>query len=380
MFTRKLDLKSKLAEKSYFLFGARQTGKTTYLKTHFPDAKYINLNQGDVHREYIHNPERLRLSLKPQEKIIVIDEIQRLPTLLNEVQVILDEDKSRRFILTGSSARSLRKKGVNLLGGRARTALMFPLIFPEAGAEYINQRLHWGSLPHILTSSSPYDDLKSYIGTYLQEEIRAEGLVRSGESFSRVLDVAGLCDGNQLNYNEIANDTQVPPRTVREYFQLLEDTLIAHTLPAYAKLKKRKPVSKPKFYLFDHGVARFLKGIVATEPALESLGSSLEHLIFLEISAYLSYSFKDRKLSFFRTQNKEEVDFIIGDEVAVEVKAKERVASRDFKNLQIALEEIPTLKRRILVCNEKKWLKLDSGIEIFPVAEFLSELWAGSFI
>jgi predicted AAA+ superfamily ATPase len=310
---------------------------------------------------------------------LVVDEVQKLPALLDEVQLLIDRNKQLRVILTGSSARKLKRGAANLLGGRAWVCRLHPLVAAEIDNSRLLDRLNRGSLPAIVDSERHREDLKAYVGTYLQEEIRAEGLTRSIENFSRFLEVAGLTNGEQINFSSVAADAGVPPRTVREHYQILEDTLVGHQLPAYQKTLKRKPVATAKFYFFDVGVANTLKHTPVIEERSEAYGRALEHLIYLELRAYLDYRRLEHPLSYWRSRSQYEVDFVIGDDVAVEVKSKSRVSPRDYKSLSALAEEVP-LKRRIVVCGEKLLRRADDGTEIMPTAHFFEQLWSGALV
>lgn len=377
-YKRKLNLNNILEQKSLFLIGPRQTGKTTFLTQNYPNAKIYSLLEADVFRDLSANPELLRQRLTPADKLIIIDEVQKLPGLLDEVQRILDLNRQIRFILTGSSARKLRSKGTNLLAGRAWTCHMHPLVSVEVGPERLLDQINLGGLPAILDSPLPQEDLKAYAGTYLQEEIRAEGLTRSIENFSRFLNVAGLCNGQIVNFTKVGNDAQVPARTVREYFQVLEDTLILHQLQPYQKTVKRKPVSTSKYYFFDVGVANHLMHRHEILPGSPEFGPTLEHLIFLEIKTCFDYLRTDAPITFWRSQTKLEVDFVLGDTVGIEVKGSAHVAESELKGLRSLAEELP-LKRKIVVCREKNPRMTEDKIEIMPVEMFLQELWSGGF-
>lgn len=379
MYNRIIDFNALLEHRSIFLFGPRQTGKSTLLKQRFPAAKYYNLLQADTFRELSAAPENIRQKLSNQDKLVIIDEIQKLPSLLDEVHALIESHKQLRFILTGSSARKLRRGGANLLGGRALTCHLHPLVSPEVNFEKLTERLNNGSLPAVMDSPVAAEDLNSYVGNYLREEIQAEGLVRSIENFSRFLSVAGLCNGEQLNFESVAQDAQVPARTVREYYQILEDTLIGYQLTPYQKTKKRKPVATSKFYLFDVGVANTLLGRSNITPRSEAYGRCIEHFIFLELRAYLDYHRLQIPLTYWRTQSKLEVDFVLGDEIGLEVKASGFVSERETTALNALAEEVK-LKRRIIVCSEKEPKVLDNGTEVLPVEEFLKALWNGDII
>lgn len=375
MYERMLDLSPLLHHRSIFLFGARQTGKSTLLHHLFPEAVFFDLLEADTFRELSARPEYMRQTVPPGTKLVVIDEVQKLPGILDEVHLMIERDKELRFVLTGSSARRLKRGGANLLAGRAWVVHLHPLVAAEIGSGRLLERLNRGSLPAVLDSELPHEDLKAYVGTYLQEEIRAEGLTRAVENFSRFLEVAGACNGEQVNFTAVGSDSGVPPRTVREYFQILEDTLIAYQLPAYRKTVKRKPVATAKFYFFDVGVANTLLKRSEIVPGSETFGRALEHLIFLELRARLDYTRSDLVLTYWRSRSRIEVDFVIGDSIAIEVKGKPRVTHRDLNGLR-ALDEELQLERSIVVCTEPR-RRTDDGIEILPVEQFLEDLWAG---
>jgi uncharacterized protein len=373
VYHRVIDLEEVLRHRSLFLFGARQTGKSTLVHRRYPNAVFFDLLEADTFRELSARPEYMRQTLPPGTRLVVIDEVQKLPSLLDEVHLLIERDKDLRFVLTGSSARKLKRGGANLLAGRAWMARLHPLVSAEVGAGRLLERLERGSLPAVLDSERPREDLKAYVGTYLQEEIRAEGLTRSIEAFSRFLTVAATCNGEQLNYTAVGSDTGVPPRTVREYFQILEDTLLGYQLPAYRKTVKRKPVATSKFFFFDVGVANTLLKRSEVVPGSETFGRALEHLVFLEIRAKLDYSRSDLPLTYWRSSSGTEVDFLVGDSVAIEVKAKPRVTRRDTAGLRALAEEL-SLERRIVVCTEPR-LRVDEGVEFIPAEQFLDDLW-----
>lgn len=379
MFSRILDLQALLAHSSLFLFGPRQTGKSTLLRMLFPQARYFDLLEADTFRELSAASELIRQRLKPEDALVIIDEIQKLPALLDEVHLLIERNKSLRFILTGSSARKLKRGGANLLAGRALTFRLHPLVSPEVNFAQLDERLNRGSLPAILTSPIPHEMLRAYVGTYLQEEVLAEGLVRNIGSFSRFLTTAGLTNGEQVNFTAVGSDTGVPPRTIREYYQILEDTLVGYVVPTFQQTNKRKPVTTPKFYLFDVGVANVLAKRGAIEVGSELFGRALEHLVFLELRAYLDYQRLDLPLTYWRCQSKFEVDFIIGDDIAVEVKGKSFVSARDLKGLRALSEEV-TLRRKIVVCTEREPRRLDDGTEVLPVEMFLRQLWGREIV
>jgi len=379
MYPRVLALKELVKHRSLFLLGPRQSGKSTLLRHTFPDARYVDLLEANTFRELSAYPESLRQSLTPADKLVVIDEVQKLPSLLDEAQALIDRDKTLRFILTGSSARKLKRGQANLLAGRAWFARLHPLVSCEVSFEQLNRRLNYGSLPAVFDSPHPGEDLKAYVGGYLQEEIRAEGLVRSIESFSRFLEVAALTNTHLLNYTSVSNDTGIPARTVREHYQMLEDTLIGFQLAPYRRTLKRKPVGAAKFYFFDVGVANALMKRGEIRPGSELYGSALEHQIFLELRAYLDYRRLDRDLTFWRTHAGHEVDFVVGGEIGIEVKASRRVSPGDLKGLR-ALSEETKLKMQIVVSMEGRERVTDDGVVVLPADVFFERLWSDGVI
>lgn len=379
MYPRAVAIPELVRSKSLFLLGPRQTGKSTLLRTAFPEARFVDLLEAGTFRELSARPETLRESLSPRETLVVIDEIQKLPSLLDEVQAMIDRNKAVRFVLTGSSARKLRGGRANLLAGRAWVANLHPLVSAELGRGTLDRRLNVGSLPAVFDSAQPEEDLNAYVGVYLREEIRAEGLLRSVETFSRLLEVAALVNGRILNYTSVANDVGMPPRTVREHFQVLADTLIGSQLPAMRTTGKRKPVATSKFYFFDVGVANVLMRRARVLPGSEAYGSALEHLVFLELRAYLDYQRLRHQLTYWRTQSGHEVDFVVGETVAIEVKGTRRVAPADLKGLRALGEEL-RLQKRLVVTTEPRARTLDDGIVVLPVETFLQQLWAGQIV
>ncbi len=379
MYKRILDLREIVKRKSIFLFGPRQTGKSTLVRHTFPAAAFYDLLEADTFREISARPEYLRQTLSPQQLVVVVDEVQKLPALLDEIQLLLDRNKKLRVILTGSSARKLKRGAANLLGGRAWVCRLHPLVSAELDAPRLLDRLNRGSLPAIIDSEHYKEDLKAYVGTYLQEEIKAEGLTRSIGNFSRFLEVAGLTSGEQINFSAVADDAGFPPRTVREHYQILEDALVGHQLPAYQKTSKRKPVATAKFYLFDVGVANTLKHTPVIEAGSDAYGRALEHLVFLELRSFLDYHRLDHELTYWRSRSQFEVDFLVGDDIGIEVKSKSRVSPRDYKGLSALTEEV-RLKRKIVICGEKMRRRDDDGTEIMPATRFFEELWSGRFL
>src|SRR5437773_5557605 len=309
------DLKEWLAKKSHFLFGPRQTGKTFWIRRTLPDARIYDLLDSSVYLALCQRPGRLAEELSPRDKLVVVDEVQRLPELLNEVHRLIEE-RGVRFLLTGSSARKLRRGGINLLGGRARTRYLHPLTCRELGAHFeLARAIERGLLPSIYFSDDPRADLEAYTGTYLQQEVVAEGATRNVPAFSRFLRVAALCNATLVNFTNVASDAQVPRTTVYEYFEILTDTLIVHELPAWRTSTKRKPLVSSKYYFFDVGVVSALQGR-EFRPGTPEFGEAFETVLFHELVSYHDYVSGDA-LSYWRSTSGFEVDFVIGDHTAV---------------------------------------------------------------
>jgi len=372
---RALDLSSLVRRKTHFLFGPRQTGKSFLIRYQLQGTRVYNLLDTATFLALSQNPGRLGEEIGPHDKLVAIDEIQRLPILLNEVHLLIEE-RGVRFLLTGSSARKLRRGGVNLLGGRARTMYMHPLTTAELGERFdLSRALHRGLLPSIYFSDDPEADLAAYAGTYLHEEIVAEGATRNIPAFSRFLKVAALCSGTMINFTNIANDAQVPRTTVHEYFEILRDTLLLHELPAWRKSVKRKPIRTSKYYFFDVGVVRHLQGRTLA-PRTREFGEAFETLIMHELVSWRDYRSGDA-LSYWRSASGYEVDFILGDHTAVEVKAKENVSPDDLKSLRAIAEE-NKVRRCICVSLEPRTRRV-GGITVLPYREFLEKLWSGQY-
>ncbi len=366
-------------KKSCFLFGPRQTGKSTLLKSLFPYSPFFNFLSSDLFLKYSKRPsvfsEEVR-AIKDKSRPIIIDEIQKIPAILDEVHQLIED--GYLFILTGSSARKLKRGGANLLGGRARERHLFPFTSFELKDFKLEHVINFGSLPSIYFSDDPHDDLTSYSGTYLKEEIQAEGLVRSLPYFSRFLEIAAVCNSEQINYAAIASDVGVSAKTIKSYFEILEDTLIGEILNPYSKTKKRKAVSISKFYFFDVGVANNLAGRFNIEKKSELFGKCFEHFIYCEIRSFLAYTNDKRKLTFWRTTSQREVDFIIGDDVAIEVKGTELVTSKHMKGLLAIAEEVQ-FKHLIIVSLDSHERVVNSNIQILPYQIFLRRLWGKEY-
>ncbi|MBM4161787.1 MAG: ATP-binding protein [Ignavibacteria bacterium] len=364
-----------LSQKSHFLLGPRQTGKTSLVVNNLSGVRVYDLHDTSVYLSLSRNPGRLSEELQPHDRFVVIDEIQRLPDLLHEVHRLIEKTRVR-FLLTGSSARKLRRGGVNLLGGRARVKYLFPFVRAELGTRFdLDRALNSGLLPSIYLSANPAADLEAYAGTYLQQEVVAEGSARNIPAFSRFLRIAALCNGTVVNFTNVANDAQVPRTTVYEYFEVLKDTLILHEMPAWQRSTKRKPLVSSKFYFFDTGVTGFLQGRRFASGTGE-YGAAFETYIAHELRAYREYHSGDA-LGFWRSASGFEVDFVLGDHTAIEVKAKQTIGPQDLKAL-VALSEEKKLKRYICVSLEPR-RRTTGAIHILPYEEFLDALWEGEF-
>ena len=373
---RLLDLRALLARKSHFLLGPRQTGKTFLIRQGLPTVRRYDLLDHAVFLELSRDPGRLAQEIPRDERLVVIDEVQRLPALLNEVHRLIEERRIR-FLLTGSSARRLRGGGVNLLGGRARVRHLHPLSARELGARFdLERAIDRGLLPSVYLSDDPRADLAAYAGTYLQQEIVAEGATRNVPAFSRFLRVAALCNGTIVNFTKVASDAQVARTTVHEYFEILKETLILHELPAYRTSARRKPIASSKYYFFDTGVVTALQGRDRRAPGTSEWGEAFETWLLHELRCWRDYQ-SGASLSFWRSTSGFEVDVLIDDHTAIEIKAGATVGPADLKGLR-ALSEEMRLRRRIVVCRERRARRID-GIDVMPWADFLDELWAGRF-
>jgi predicted AAA+ superfamily ATPase len=373
---RLVDIEDLLAKKSHFLLGPRQTGKTSLIHHKLKDVRVYDLLDSEIYLTLSRNPGRIAEEIQPQDRIIVIDEIQRLPELLNEVHRII-ESHGIHFLLTGSSARKLRRGGINLLGGRARTKYLHPLNYKELNKRFdLLRAIECGLIPSIYFSEDPRADLQAYAGSYLQQEILAEGATRNIPAFSRFLHVAALCNATIVNFTNVASDAQVARTTVHEYFEILKDTLILYELPAWRKSKKRKPLASSKYYFFDVGIVSVLQGREFRVGAPE-FGEAFETYLMHELKCYSDYVSGER-LWFWRSTSGFEIDFIIGDHTALEIKAKRNISGNDIKALRMLSEE-RKLKRYICMSMESRRRKV-GNIDIIPYEEFLNLLWDKAFI
>lgn len=369
-----------IGKESAFLWGARQTGKSTLLKVRFPESPYFDLLLANEYDRFLRNPSLLReiLEATPSGSPVIIDEIQRLPFLLNEIQWMI-VNHNRQFILSGSSPRNIMRSGGNLLGGRAARYELYPLVYKEIPDFDLLRALNNGLLPRHYLANRADKLLSAYTGNYLRDEIMTEAKIRNIGSFSRFLEMAAFSNGGIVNYSNIAADCGVSAPTVREYFQILEDTLIGRFLPSFQKKPKRRVILSPKFYYFDVGIANYLlkRGRIVT--GSESFGNAFEHFIYHEIYSHSHYSDLNYPVSYWRTTSQIEVDFIFGDyEVAVEVKPTEMAQPRHLNGL-ISFAEEYKVKKMILVSNDPTPRKVGK-IMIMPWKFFLDQLWDGALI
>ena len=378
---RNVDLCKILENKSLFLFGPRQTGKSSFIKNQLMNndiAMFWTLLDGRLRLKVLADPSILRQEVEVRnlrDCIIIIDEIQKCPELLDEVHFLIEE-RNIRFLLTGSSARKLRSSGVNLLGGRATQRHFHPFNFAEIG-NHPNYNLSYifehGLLPSMFLSSNIEEDLSAYVDTYLTEEIAAEGFSRNIPNFARFLTVASVSNSQLINYTNIASDSQVPVQTVKQWFQVLEDTLLGYQVESFTNTKKRKAITTSKFYFFDIGIARALRNIPTPKENTTEFGEYFEHLICMELKSWIDYKHPRSKLTYWRSTSNMEVDFCVDEEIAIEVKSSSNVTEKHLKGLK-ALREEGIFNRYVVVCQEEHPRIID-GIEILPWKYFFEELW-----
>ncbi len=361
--------------RSAFLWGPRRVGKSYWLGHTFPDATLIDLLQSDAYRDYVTRPALLRERYERATGLIAIDEVQKVPALLDEVHWLIEHTRLS-FLLTGSSARKLRRGHANLLAGRAWRRHMVPLCSQEVDRVDLERVMLTGLLPPHFLSEHPGEDLRAYIGDYLKEEIAAEALTRNIPAFSEFLHVAALTSSELLNYTNVARESGVSAKVVRTYFEILEDTYLGFRVPPWRKAKRRRLIETEKFYLFDVGVTNHL---AHRQPRLGSsdFGKSFEHYILMELKAYQAYRAPDLDIRFWRTANGQEVDFILGDmQVAIEIKGSARVHDGDLRGLR-ALAEESRVRKSLVVCLEREPRVVAPSIEVLPWKRFLDGLWSG---
>ncbi|MFO7928114.1 MAG: ATP-binding protein [Candidatus Humimicrobiaceae bacterium] len=363
---------------SAFLWGARKTGKSFWIKHNFEPGGIIliDLLKTDVFAEYASRPSLLRERFKDTKKLVVIDEIQKVPMLLDEVHWMI-ENKGITFLLTGSSARKLRRGHANLMAGRALRYNLLPFSFMEVGDVNLEKIMVSGMLPPHFLSDNPIGLIRSYVADYLKEEIAQEAQIQKIPQFSEFLKVASVTSGELLNYNNIAREAGVGNKTVRTYFDILESTMLGFRIPSWKSSKKRRMIMAEKFYLFDVGLSNYLSKRQPKQGTPE-FGKSFEHFILMELRAYKHYRNPELEITYWRTSTGYEVDFILGEkQIALEIKAKKMVHDIDLKSLK-AIKEEGNVKNMIVVSLEKHPREVE-GIKIIPWKMFLEMLWAGEF-
>jgi uncharacterized protein len=369
-----------------FLWGPRQTGKSTLLKTLFPKAVCYDLLLSDEYRRLSTRPSLIReelqaagLSADTQQEPVIIDEAQKIPELIDEVHWLI-ENRGLRFILCGSSARKLKRGHGSLLGGRAVRCELFPLVYPEIHDFCLATAINSGLLPPHYMTTKPRRLIQSYIGDYLKEEIAAEALARSIGAFNRFLEIAAISNGEIINYQNIARECGISAPTVKSYFEILEDTLIGRFLPAYRAKAKRRVILAPKFYFFDVGVLGALARRGTVEPGSELFGRAFEHFILMEVMAHASYSDLLYPQAYWRTASGFEVDLVLGAaEAAIEIKSTAMPDDSHLRGLRAFKEDFKTGKA-LLVCNAPRPRTTADGIAIMPWEYFLQRLWAGDIM
>ena len=384
MFERRLLLPDP-GQETFFLWGPRQTGKSTLLRRRYPDGRWIDLLKADEFRRYAVNPEFLRHEVDaagPQPgRQIVIDEVQKAPALLDEVHWLI-ENRGLHFALCGSSARKVKRGGANLLGGRAVRYRMYGLTAAEIGSGFdLTRLLNQGYLPRMYEARRPGRLLDAYVADYLKEEVAAEGLVRNLPAFAGFLDAAALGDGGVVNCSNVARECGVSSHTVKSYFGILEDTLLGRWLPAWRKRSRRRTIGAPKFYFADVGVVNRLARRGELSPGSELYGRAFENWVFHELSACLDYRELDLELAYWRLAGGTEVDFVVGDlRLALEAKASPRITRDHLKGLRSLAVDHPGVRRRAVVCLEPRPRRTPDGIDVLPAETFVHQLWDGALL
>ena len=374
MYSRYLQL-NKETESSLFLFFFFQTGKSTILRKEFPKSVFIDLLDSELRMRFKRRPSLLYEMLKDKESntIVVIDEIPEVPELLNEVHRLISE-KDIIFVLCGSSARKLKRKGYNTLGGRAYLCYFYPLTSNEITDFDLDRALTYGLLPTHYLAKNPKRLLAAYVDVYLKEEIQEEALARNLTGFHRFLEIAALTNGEIVNYANIASECGVSAQTIKSYFGILEDTLVGYMIPAYTKVMKRRLVQAPRFFFFDVGLTNHLLHRDALLRGTPEYGHAFEHFIIMELIAYIGYNHKEEQLSYWRTHTGVEVDVVIGNaKLAIEIKSADEIAKRHMKGLKSFGDDYPDC-RKIIVSLDRINRKEDD-IELIYVHDFLKMLW-----
>lgn len=368
----------KSPSQSFFLFGPRGTGKSTWLKQYYKDALWLDLLEPETFRSYSAYPERLQELVlgNPDKKTVVIDEVQKAPELLEVVHSLIEKKLGVRFILTGSSSRKLKRAGVDLLAGRAIRRTLHPFMAAELKEKFhLDDALKHGMLPLVFEAADKEKTLKSYSALYVQEEVQAEGLVRNIGNFSRFLEAVSFSHGTLLNISNVARECQVERKVVENYVGILEDLLLAYRVPVFARRAKRAVVSHQKFYFFDTGLFRSLRPSGPLDRSEEIAGAALEGLVAQHLLAWNSYRGEKNRLYYWRTRAGSEVDFVLyGDEVfwAIEVKNSLKISDSDLRPLRAFKEDYPQCRTILLYRGQERLLK--KGVLCVPCEQFLAEL------
>lgn len=376
----------KLSTASTFIFGPRGTGKSTFLKQVYPEALTFDLRSSSQFRQLTSNPDRIASITKemPHKKTVIIDEIQRVPELLPVIHKLIEEDKSVQFIMTGSSARKLKKQGVDLLAGRALRKEMYPYMCSEINSDNIDidVLLKYGMLP-LTFGTSPdlkQEALEAYISLYMEQEVYQEALVRNIGDFGHFLEIVSLSHGSILNVSNIARDSGINRKTVESFIQILEDILLAYKIPVFTKKASRDNTQHPKFYFFDSGVFQAIRPKGPLDHPAEVMGNAIEGLVAQHLKAWIAYTVQKNDLYFWRNRYQHEVDFILYGETglfAIEVKYSNEIRKEDLKGIESFLQEYPTAIT-ILLYRGKEVLK-KGNVWVIPIEKFLMKLVPGKF-
>ncbi len=379
MLNNMINRELRVTNQNFFLFGPRGTGKSTWLKKHFPNGYFIDLLNPGIQLEYLSHPETLIHTVHPlpDNTDIIVDEVQKAPELLSCVHSLIEEKRGWRFILTGSSARKLKRAGVDLLAGRALVKTMHPFTAVELGEEFnLENALTFGLVPSVIMSQNPSESLKSYVAVYLQEEVLTEGLIRNLSTFSRFLEVLSFSHGSQINAASIGRECAADRKSVDSWVQIIVDLLLGHIIKPFRKRASRATVSHPKFYFFDCGVFKSLRPKGPLDKPAEIDGGALEGLVMQHLLAWIAYGNRDIEIYFWRSRRGVEVDFILYGEncfTAIEVKNSGKVRPEDLKSLKTFKEDYPECMQQILIYRGDKKLLIDN-ILCIPCEEFLKAL------
>lgn len=380
---RSLEIESLLAQRSVFLFGPRQIGKSTYVgrQVESVEITYSLLDQGLL-AAVLADPTIIRQEIDARDlrdTVICIDEIQKCPPLMDEVQLVM-EQRNTRFLLTGSSARSLKRAGANMLGGRGSDRTMHVFTSHELASHgfTLDRAINHGLLPPHYLSDEPDEGLASYVDRYLTEEIAAEGMSRNLPAFARFLQTAAVTNAQLINYTNVAQDAQVPRQTIVQWYQVLYDTLVGFQLLAFTATRKRKAIETAKFYFFDTGIVRAIRRLPWIAETSADFGEFFEHYVFLEIKAWVDYRAPRTPLNYWRSRSGYEVDFVLDGRIAVEAKAAKRITTKHLRGLR-ALEEEGLMETFIVVCREER-PRREGQINVWPVEFFLEQLWNDRFL